>query len=447
MINTNTHQQLAHQIAPQSDATSNKLPIPAGTVSSLLQKFHSELLPQVTLHFENAQTIPVEVWLIILPFLATKQGIAPLRLVSTAFKMYVDHPIFAALPYAELDYSSPLTNKIRSFHSPFSSRPYNVAATSSSNLVAIGCLAHVHDLYHVGLKPFEKNESSNNETQVEFVRSFQEEFAPLEVDESIDFVIELKKNIFVSSSDDRVLRVLDLEKHECKVLQEDSPSARAVFKLSDFLFASTSHDSDSIMIWDVEKGKKIIEINAVAEEIKSINKLPQENLCLILSEDGITRLDITTEKSAVIIDQITWRDIETEEEKTISIRDSLSIHLLSDNKLALCWDKHLIITTIDNIFHGIELNSKNSQYITYPNRLFTRVCALPNDYIACIAHYDNLQEGGSFMIYDLNQKIFIFDYYLKEDNLCELLLLADQRILICSNNEIYIFPFAVKTGH
>jgi len=368
----------------------------------------------------SANPLPADVWLFILSFLSTKQELAPIRLVSSTFKAYADHPVLAAIPYAELDYSSPLVQKIKSFDVGFDGfRPECFITLSGSAAM----IARGNTLCHYDVSDYQQR----------FLRS---DLLPARKTLTghtgkITAMCDFKKGIVISSSNDMTIRVWNIEEGECiNVLRGHKATVIGLAKLNGSLIASTSTDK-TIRIWDIEKGECVKLLDAHTYPARQIIKLPQENLILTLGPRGISRWDIKTAESQ-------HRSLPT------GIKYCSSIDLLSDDQVILNCDSFVTVASISSLFAAAPLGL-TKRIITYENMYFKRICLLPNGYIACLI---TAREWGTLaallLVYDLNERKVILTHeidHLKID--LNLGILADQRIAIWGA-QLQIIPFGVE---
>jgi WD40 repeat protein len=341
--------------------------------------------------------------------------------VSKAFKAYVGHPAFTEFPYAELDYSSPLCEKTKSYDVKvgfFASIQCFIMLCDGTAVTAEGADIYHHDLNNC--------ESSLFTAGVPARQNLIGHTAP------VTAICDFKKNIIISSSEDWKMRVWNLENNTCiKILEGHKAAVTGLVKLNDTLIASTSLDK-TIRVWDIEQGKciKIMLDQNQASPIKAIVKLPDENSFLTLTSDGISH----------------W-NAETNQRQYRELPNICSIHLLSDDQLILHCEQYFVVTAISSMFQGAPINSTNSVQVRCPTDwIIRKICALPNGNIAFLSAKDFLifkQLEPILQIHSLEEGRTVFAPLMYSHGAASLALLADQRIAVCGS-ELKIFSFALE---
>jgi WD40 repeat protein len=370
--------------------------------------------------------LPGEIWINTFSFFSTRQELAPLRLVSKAFKACADDPRFARISYAELDYSSLISEKIISYNvfpHWWPSRPHCFIMLSNGRAIVGG--EGDNNLYLNDLGNYQRGFfGSQREPERKTLTGHT---AP------VIGICDFKENLIISASNDKTLRVWDLKTNKCiKILSGHEKAVSGVVKLDESHVISASLDA-TVRIWDIEKGKCVKILKRHSDlSIFSIIKLPQRNLFLTVEVDGKVYL---------------W-NAETGKGKYISLAEGTFVHSItrvSDDKLILRCKGGIGVVRISALFEGKKLTNYQEIKCTDWGR-WGRCLGLPNGDIACLVTTSAWDDPKNcrLRIYDMRKKEFILDHEMDTVDHCSYLaLLPDQRIAVCSS-VLQIFPFAVK---
>jgi len=388
-------------------------------LKTLKYSFSSDNLPPET-------TLPAELWKEhILPFFSSQQELAPLRGVSKTLKTYVDsHPTIPR----EVDYLKPRRNRTISYSLSAAVTPScfvtlsggRIATAARNDLLLIDLIDYKYTILDTVTEPGrrcpEQKTLSGHTLPITVLCNFRE------------------NEIIISGSKDTTLRVWDLKKNECiKILDGHSAAIISVIKLDDAHIASVSLDN-RIMIWEIKsgKGKGLLDRYTLKDPIKTMIKLPQKDGILIFSSKLVFLWGYSTLTE--------WTQQLTEED------DIHSVHLLTDDRLIVNFGSYYSIYDIATPF---EKGLKLLRRIRCDNNTTVMHSMLPlsNGYVAWtvgdkIANFFSPSTELGITALDYKCTIKVCHSGTRES--ANLALLADRRIAVLTESELFIVPFAKK---